>query len=104
MAGTRPRGTTIEDDEALLNDLVNSEKDQMENSITGSFIKDALHDLEVNGLLEKDFKNDEIALSQQNRSGEYTYIVRRLRYLQHICQNFRKRIKDKTRTVGKSNM
>ena len=49
MAGTRIRGLTPSADNELLQELLPSEKDMLENEITAQFIGDALHELEENG-------------------------------------------------------
>lgn len=86
MAGTRPRGSTSEADEDLLNELIHSEKDKAENMITGQFIKDIFIDLQNEGKLR------DLNLNENNdRDG---FFIRRLAHLQHICQTVRGKLVD----------
>jgi len=78
LAGTRIRGQTPSADNELLQELLSSKKDMLENEITGQFIRSALLELEEKGWLEK---SSETLYEQR-------YFVRRLRHLQHICQTF----------------
>jgi len=78
LAGTRIRGQTPSADNELLQELLSSKKDMLENEITGQFIRSALLELEEKGWLEK----------SSETSYEQRYFVRRLRHLQHICQTF----------------
>lgn len=82
LAGTRPRGSSSTDDVELLNDLMNSNKDRKENVITGQFIQESFDQLVEQGKVK--MVND--SKSIENLGGRF--FVRRLRHLQHICQNF----------------
>ena len=82
LAGTRPRGSTPEDDAALSRQLFESTKDQAENQIIGSFIRDTFHLLETEGYLKTSVgKNGTTTISGD-------FFIRRLRHLQHICQRY----------------
>ena len=97
MAGTRPRGSSSSEDLDLLNDLMYSDKDRSENSITGDFIKDAFVALKEKGFVE--------TISNENKEPssnvESTYFVRRLQHLQHLCQSFKGKMKHEEYSVGK---
>eukprot|EP00536_Pseudo-nitzschia_multiseries_P000086 jgi/Psemu1/177678/e_gw1.2.354.1 len=80
LAGTRPRGSTPEADQELSRQLFASAKDQSENEITGRFIMQAFHELNERGWIHHDTEFD----GRKRR-----YFVRRLRHLQHICQQFK---------------
>ena len=82
LAGTRPRGSSSTDDVELLNDLMNSDKDRKENIITGQFIQESFDQLVEQGKVK--MVNDSKSIG--NSGGRF--FVRRLRHLQHICQNF----------------
>ena len=86
LAGTRPRGSTSEADEDLLNELIHSEKDKAENMITGQFIKDIFIDLQTRGKLR------DLNLNENNDSDGF--FIRRLAHLQHICQTVRGKLVD----------
>ena len=98
LAGTRPRGSTQQADEELSRELFESEKDQVENEITGTFIRDAFQEMRDSGWLVS--KNDPSRTTGSNSTIDQSVIydiggieghlfVRRLRHLQHICQQFR---------------
>ncbi|OEU15080.1 ADC synthase, partial [Fragilariopsis cylindrus CCMP1102] len=72
LAGTRPRGSTPQADQELSRQLFASAKDQSENKITGRFITEAFDELIERGV----------------GTMKGRYYVRRLRHLQHICQQF----------------
>ncbi len=97
MAGTRPRGSTSREDKELLDDLMYSDKDRNENSITGDFIKGAFEDLKEKGWIESNESE-----SEESTHVEGTYFVRRLQHLQHICQSFEGRMKHEQYSVGKN--
>ena len=90
LAGTRIRGQTPSADNELLQELLSSKKDMLENQITGQFIQKALLELEENGWLEKSKDNllksyDDVGDTNQKEGGSGTrqrYFVRRLRNLQ----------------------
>ena len=90
LAGTRIRGQTPSADNELLQELLSSKKDMLENQITGQFIQKALLELEENGWLEKSRDNllksyDDLGDTNQKEGGSGTrqrYFVRRLRNLQ----------------------
>ena len=69
LAGTRPRGSTPQLDQQLLNELINSPKDQRENSLTKSYIENILGKLDI-------------------QIDKQEFFVRRLNHLQHLCQSF----------------
>ena len=96
MAGTRPRGSTSLEDEELLNDLILSEKDRSENTITGEFIEKAFIRLHDMGLIE-DEEKDPIRFGGN-------FFVRRLQHLQHICQSFQGEMKSEEFSVGKTTL
>ena len=98
-------------DAELLRELLSSEKDMLENEITGKFISDALQELEDNGWLEKcdnnnlitkyEFKgiaNDKVYNNENNH--QRRFFVRRLRHLQHICQTFEGSLSEKAKVIG----
>ena len=108
LAGTRPRGSTAQADKKLSRELFTSAKDQSENEITGRFIMEAFNELNKRGWIEQgkthesnnisaireetnediyDFNDGSTINSTRNIKGRY--FVRRLRHLQHICQQFR---------------
>ncbi len=111
LAGTRPRGSTPQADQELSRELFSSAKDQSENEITGRFILQAFNELNRRGWIQQDatyenknsssveIDNNEEVLGFSEDSGEGTlnntnsikgrYFVRRLRHLQHLCQQFR---------------
>jgi len=88
LAGTRPRGSTQESDENLLNELFNSQKDQRENRLTGDFIESAFSKLASEGLLSYDSCTASLDASNS------TFFVRRLLHVQHICRLFEAQISD----------
>ena len=99
LAGTRPRGSTIEADQKLSRQLFESSKDQDENQITGRFIEEAFNEMERRGWVSNaDGANENMVDIPKNGISNYTlndggtikgdYFVRRLRHLQHICQRF----------------
>lgn len=81
LAGTRPRGSTSEADLELFKDLMISDKDRNENSITSRFIGETLNSLYEDGLLK-----EKIKLSNDEYEGNL--YIRRLRHLQHLCKSF----------------
>lgn len=81
LAGTRPRGLNPTEDAFLLKDLMSSSKDISENQITSEFISDAFEELARKGFVETENFDD---------IKGYRF-VRRLRHLQHICQQFKAR-------------
>ncbi|GKY93758.1 hypothetical protein MPSEU_000342900 [Mayamaea pseudoterrestris] len=83
LAGTRPRGSSPEADEELLQELMSSPKDQTENRLTGLYIQERFKELEGLGYI-----------NEQERSNEKTFFVRRLLHLQHICQRFSAQIRN----------
>ena len=87
LAGTRPRGSSQEADEALGRQLFYSTKDQAENLITGKFILNSFSEMKKRGWINED-----------PSGGEFS--VRRLRHLQHICQRFQCKLSDKTKTIN----
>ncbi len=95
MAGTRPRGSTSLEDKELLNDLILSEKDRSENTITGEFIEKAFIRLHDMGLIEEE--------KDPMRFGG-NFFVRRLQHLQHICQSFQGEMKSEEFSVGKTKL
>ena len=98
LAGTRPRGSTSKEDEELLRDLMCSEKDRAENEITREFIINAFNRLRDKGLLVETKRGEK----EGEGGGGGQYLVRRLRHLQHLCQNLEERIGDPKQIVGKS--
>ncbi|MGK3735058.1 MAG: 2-succinyl-5-enolpyruvyl-6-hydroxy-3-cyclohexene-1-carboxylate synthase [Bacillariaceae sp.] len=103
LAGTRPRGSTPQADQELSRQLFASAKDQSENKITGRFITEAFDELIERGWIntsnnkiqeydgndilgENHIKNDDTVEGVGTMKGRY--FVRRLRHLQHICQQF----------------
>ena len=101
LAGTRIRGLTPKADAELLQDLLSSRKDMMENEITGDFIRRALQELEMNGWLEKSSMDDPDGDSEVNGDQKQRYFVRRLRHLQHICQTFEGKLSKNANVIGK---
>jgi 2-succinyl-5-enolpyruvyl-6-hydroxy-3-cyclohexene-1-carboxylate synthase len=111
LAGTRPRGSTAQADQKLSRELFTSAKDQSENEITGRFIMEAFNELNKRGWIQQgktlesnnistigeetkedvignyDYNDGSTVNSTRNIKGRY--FVRRLRHLQHICQQFR---------------
>jgi 2-succinyl-5-enolpyruvyl-6-hydroxy-3-cyclohexene-1-carboxylate synthase/o-succinylbenzoate synthase len=85
LAGTRPRGTTQEEDTQLSRDLYTDPKDRAENEITGRFIREQLLKANAMGLIKK----DPSVVDDSSR-----YFIRRLRHLQHICQRFQCQLED----------
>jgi 2-succinyl-5-enolpyruvyl-6-hydroxy-3-cyclohexene-1-carboxylate synthase len=108
LAGTRIRGLTPSADAELLHDLLSSKKDMLENEITGNFIRDALQNLEENGLLQKNEGNllssyDYLGnVSQNSENRRQRFFVRRLRHLQHICQTFEGKLSKNANVVDVS--
>lgn len=96
LAGTRPRGSTSEEDAELLRDLMYSKKDLNENMITGRFIKDAFNELKDENLLES-YGN----ILSSSVDPKENFFIRRLRHLQHICQSFEGKMMDKHDAIGK---
>jgi 2-succinyl-5-enolpyruvyl-6-hydroxy-3-cyclohexene-1-carboxylate synthase/o-succinylbenzoate synthase len=95
LAGTRPRGSTPAADQELARQLFSSVKDQAENKITGKFIMEAFEELYRRGWVQKSSSTrpneDEAEPGNDNYDGitlQGSYFVRRLRHLQHICQQF----------------
>lgn len=80
LAGTRPRGSDPKADAELLADLMSSPKDMAENEITANYILDVFDSLQSSGLLDRD--------SIGSSSTKSNRFVRRLKHLQHICQQF----------------
>lgn len=95
MAGTRPRGSTSEEDAELLQDLLSSEKDRIENIITANFIRDAF-----NQLRDKNFLCDDKA--QNTLPDNDMFFIRRLRHLQHLCQSFEGNLREDNCAIGKN--
>jgi isochorismate synthase EntC len=93
LAGTRPRGTTSEDDAELLRELIHSKKDKEENIITGDYIQNIFDVLVQQNMLEMN------ASVNGGEDSQGKFFVRRLRQLQHICQSFEGRIKNESRVV-----
>ena len=107
LAGTRPRGSTQELDAALSRDLFASPKDQAENTLTGTFISNAMKGLQSKGWMElsqlsqasessttttvdgsnNNSTEDHLRMDSSSTGGG-RFFVRRLRHLQHICQRF----------------
>ena len=85
LAGTRPRGSTQEEDAQLSRDLYADPKDRSENEITGRFIRGQLRKANAMGLVKK----DPSVVDDSSR-----YFIRRLRHLQHICQRFQCQLED----------
>lgn len=95
LAGTRPRGSTQEADDALLRDLFASPKDLRENRLTGQYIEAAFDELCELGLVTNWNEDDHKEIPGDN--GEATssgFFVRRLLHLQHICQRYSAEIVD----------
>ena len=95
LAGTRPRGSTSQEDEELLRDLMCSEKDRSENEITREFIVNAFNRL----------RREKFLVASKNEEKEIEggrYFVRRLRHLQHLCQSLEEIIRDRKQIVGRS--
>ncbi|KAL3919296.1 MAG: hypothetical protein SGILL_003825, partial [Bacillariaceae sp.] len=103
LAGTRPRGSTPAADQELSRQLFSSVKDQAENQITGKFIMEAFEELDRRGWVEKttldklslkmkdvdqELGGDYVGLTESGATLQGRYFVRRLRHLQHICQQF----------------
>ena len=86
LAGTRPRGSTQQIDEELSRELFSSEKDQVENLITGSFIRNVFDRMVQRGWLQTNQRPDGATNTESITGGRF--FVRRLRHLQHICQQF----------------
>ena len=78
LAGTRPRGSDAKADADLFADLISNPKDLSENIITANFIQEVFNALRSKGLIN--FGKNDICKGDR--------FVRRLRHLQHICQNF----------------
>lgn len=97
MAGTRPRGSTSEEDTELLQDLLSSEKDRIENIITSNFIRDAF-----NQLRDKNFLCDNKA--QDILPDNDMFFIRRLRHLQHLCQSFEGNLREDNCAIGKNSI
>ena len=51
LAGTRPRGSTQQEDDLLLHELLESPKDRRENRLTGMYIEQAFNELHDAGLI-----------------------------------------------------
>mmetsp|Transcript_34261 Transcript_34261/g.83098 ORF Transcript_34261/g.83098 Transcript_34261/m.83098 type:complete len:2335 (+) Transcript_34261:208-7212(+) len=98
LAGTRPRGSTQEADEELARQLYSSSKDQMENRITGKFIRSAFEELKERGLVSAE---EATILEDSSEDYEFggTFYVRRLRHLQHLCQRYGCNLTDNTKSV-----
>ncbi|CAJ1955113.1 unnamed protein product [Cylindrotheca closterium] len=96
LAGTRPRGSTQDADEELARQLYSSSKDQMENRITGKFIRSAFEELKERGLVTVGKAN---TLEDSSEDYEFggTFYVRRLRHLQHLCQRYSCDLTDNTK-------
>jgi 2-succinyl-5-enolpyruvyl-6-hydroxy-3-cyclohexene-1-carboxylate synthase len=95
LAGTRPRGSTQQADEELSRELFASDKDQAENLITGTVIRNTFDQMLQRGWLQMESTLDKM----ETANGDTTptrvdsitggrFFVRRLRHLQHICQRF----------------
>ena len=111
LAGTRIRGLTPAADAELLQELLLSKKDILENEITGKFISNALQKLENNGWLQKNQDSDLLKAYESNgignelklhdgRGHHRRFFVRRLRHLQHICQTFEGQLSEKANIIG----
>jgi len=105
LAGTRPRGSTPQADQELSRQLLASAKDQAENKLTGKFIMQAFDNLIDSGWVDnsrtQEYDDNEISGENHFRSDadidgigrlKGRYFVRRLRHLQHICQQFQCRL------------
>jgi len=110
LAGTRPRGSTAQADKELSRELFTSAKDQSENEITGRFIIQAFNELERRGWIQqsKTIESKNIDETDEDNMINYEcndrivtnhtstikgrYFVRRLRHLQHLCQQFRSHV------------
>jgi 2-succinyl-5-enolpyruvyl-6-hydroxy-3-cyclohexene-1-carboxylate synthase len=111
LAGTRPRGSTQNEDEILLRDLFSSPKDRRENRLTGQFIEQVFDFIHGAGLVTKLDDTDSEALSSTKDTFPTQYsgfgreglssgfFVRRLLHLQHICQRYSSRLVDKEKSL-----
>ena len=94
LAGTRQRGSTPQADQELSRQLLASAKDQKENQITGHFITQVFEEMIDRGWVDKSDRDysqtDDVIYGNSNTKGRY--FVRRLRHLQHICQQFQCRL------------
>jgi 2-succinyl-5-enolpyruvyl-6-hydroxy-3-cyclohexene-1-carboxylate synthase len=109
LAGTRPRGSTQQEDEVLLRDLFASPKERRENRLTGLYIEKAFDYVREIGLITK--RNDNISaastrssfMSDDSSGGAESstagFFVRRLLHLQHICQRYSAKIVDRSKTM-----
>ena len=84
LAGTRPRGSSQEADDALFRDLISSPKDREENAITGNYVQATFQTLTDLGWIHW---NESFANDRQGVDPDRLF-VRRLLHLQHICQRF----------------
>jgi 2-succinyl-5-enolpyruvyl-6-hydroxy-3-cyclohexene-1-carboxylate synthase len=111
LAGTRPRGSTQNEDEMLLRDLFSSPKDRRENRLTGQYIEQVFDFIHKAGLVTKwdDTENEAVAAQKDIFSTQYGgfgreastsgFFVRRLLHLQHICQRYSSKLVDKKKSL-----
>lgn len=109
LAGTRPRGATLKEDESLLRDLLTSPKDFLENRLTGSFIEKVFDEMHSWGWVSNwnENNNDSSMDMSDNSSVQEKFraesesvaaalsrkiFVRRLLHVQHICQRYTAKI------------
>lgn len=85
LAGTRPRGQTPEEDEALAAELMASHKDRFENRVTAESIEDALRPLVQGGRVER-----------------FPAFVLRLQHVQHICHKITGRLRGRSGAASES--
>ena len=83
LAGTRLRGTDAESDASLLQELLQSQKDMSENTLTLDYIVKVLDELESQGIIRT-----KIWGSQDDDM----VFVRRLRHLQHLCRRIERHV------------
>ena len=99
LAGTRPRGSTQQADEELSRELFASGKDQAENLITGTCIRNKFDEMLQRGWLQME-SSSTLDNTETSANGEVdsitggSFFVRRLRHLQHICQRFQGQLTD----------
>ena len=90
LAGTRPRGSDAKADADLLQELISSPKDLAENDITINYIQSKFELVRSRGLVS----------FNSNNSLKGDRFVRRLRNLQHLCQNFSVQMAEKAKIMA----
>ena len=91
LAGTRPRGSTPQEDSRFLQELLDSPKDKRENLITGQCIQQSFESMREKGWIDRIQTNQSLSNpgGPPDEKDQPVFFVRRLLHLQHLCQSFK---------------